>query len=339
MLLAGPASVEAGKKRRNASLDRLKQRSASERWQRLQTQWLPFPSEPRDPAGDPSAENPPSAGSDQPNNPVHAPGDPSMGARTRTRIPSPPVDSSPAVGFDTQHNEGFYFPAAVDPRDRAAAFPDVPSAPASRDSVWIIAEDTAGLSDEKRTASRVSSVSSAQVDTTYRQQATSLDDARPKPISAILPYYDYSPNGEDPCEILCPRPDGCPDDDLTKLCPELVELPNVHFESRAFADAHVFWEASNLFSNPLYFEDAPLERYGHTHGPIIQPLVSVGKFGAQLVGLPYQMALHPIHEHRYAIGWYRPGECAPYKYYLPPWNARAALTAGAAYTGLIFLIP
>ena len=41
----------------------------------------------------------------------------------------------------------------------------------------------------------------------------------------------------------------------------------------------------NLWYNPLYFEDAPLERYGHTYHHALQPFASVAKFGKQLIGL------------------------------------------------------
>lgn len=166
-----------------------------------------------------------------------------------------------------------------------------------------------------------------------------IENLLPKPITDILPYYDYAPNGEDPCEYMCPRPAGCPEEDSALPCPEFVELPDSPPDGRSFVEMHMLWEPSNLFHNPLYFEDHTLERYGHTHGPVLQPFVSVGKFGAQLIGLPYQMALHPPCECQYVLGWHRPGECIPYRYHFPPWNTKAAITAAAAYTGLIFLIP
>lgn len=160
-----------------------------------------------------------------------------------------------------------------------------------------------------------------------------------KPITAIFPYHDYAPERGDPCEYLCPRPEDCPEPKQSRPCPEPVELPQSPFTEWTFADTHLFWAPSNLFHNPLYFEDAPLERYGHTDPHFVQPFVSLGKFGVQLIGLPYQMALHPVHEHVYTLGWYRPGECAPKKCYRVPLNAKAGLTAGAAYTGLFFLFP
>jgi hypothetical protein len=39
----------------------------------------------------------------------------------------------------------------------------------------------------------------------------------------------------------------------------------------------------------------------------------------------------------YTLGYYRPGECAPKKYYRITWNAHAATVEAGVWTGLIFL--
>lgn len=209
------------------------------------------------------------------------------------------------------------------------AAPELPSLPpeeqgrSAQQPVWHLQQNSLGQKDLNEDA----------------REMEGLANVLPKPITSILPYYDYLPGGEDPCEYMCPRPEGCGTDEDARPCPELVAMPDVSLAGRHFVDTHVLWEPSNLFHNPLYFEDHALERYGHTHHELLQPFVSVGKFGAQFIGLPYQMALHPIHECQYTLGWHRPGECVPYRYHLPPWNTKAALTAAGAYTGLIFLFP
>lgn len=309
LIVLGPQAsspAAAGKKRREASLEELRERNPSERWRLLQKTWRPLDSTPQPVAGAAATEPAAPAAPPSENEVVTSPDFPA-------REPSPPDQSS------------------------AVAAPAQIPAPKQTLPVWFIDEaQNADPQHTKRSAP-------ATISTSHRQQPTPIQpasaDAQPKPITSILPYYDYAPEDDSPCEFLCPQPENCPEADKSKRCPELVDLPHVGFESRAFAESNVTWEASNLLSNPLYFEDAALERYGHTHNQLVQPLFSLGKFGTQLVGLPYQMALHPICERRYALGWYRPGECAPYKFYLPPWNTKAAVTAGAAYTGLIFLIP
>ncbi len=138
--------------------------------------------------------------------------------------------------------------------------------------------------------------------------------ARIKPIRDIVPYFQPEP------------------------MPVTHELPPSPTE-RGFVPAEFTWAASNVYHNPLYFEDFALERYGHSHHPVVQPFVSVGKFTGQFIGLPYKMAIDPVWDEEYVLGWYRPGELAPYLFYQVPWNWRAATTAAGTYTGLIFLFP
>lgn len=99
------------------------------------------------------------------------------------------------------------------------------------------------------------------------------------------------------------------------------------------------WAPTNFYHYPLYFEDPSLERYGHTHHPLVQPFASTGLFATQLVGLPYQMALHPIHSKQYALGYYRPGEYAPKKHYQIPFNEEATVVEVATVVGLFLIIP
>ncbi len=169
------------------------------------------------------------------------------------------------------------------------------------------------------------------------------DPAKLKRITEIQPYASYEPDpdnrAENPCENLCPRPDGLPCEPTNKACPEEVVLSNAPYQSRQFAQTVFGWEASNIFHNPIYFQDIALERYGHTYPCWIQPFASVGKFSLQFAGLPYQMAIDPPCKRIYALGYYRPGECVPKLHYQIPWNTKAALTEAGVVTGLIYLFP
>ncbi len=111
------------------------------------------------------------------------------------------------------------------------------------------------------------------------------------------------------------------------------------FPERAFPAIVMPWEAPNYFHYPLYFEDPALERYGHTHHAFVQPLASIGRFGVQLLSLPYQMTIDPPCREVYSLGWYRPGECAPKLHYQVPLDAKAAVVQVATVTGLVFLVP
>lgn len=161
-----------------------------------------------------------------------------------------------------------------------------------------------------------------------------------RPITQIQPFFDYSPTGDDPCEHLCPAPEGLCPDDPNRLCPQPYDMPMSASAERYFPHLAFYWAASDLFHNPLYFENPALERYGHVHvNDCVEPAYSMARFGAQLVGLPYQMALDHACRRQYALGWYRPGDFAPKLIYQPPLNARAAGTAAAAYTGIFLLVP
>jgi hypothetical protein len=118
-----------------------------------------------------------------------------------------------------------------------------------------------------------------------------------------------------------------------------VKFGDEVYRPRAFPDAVFPWEAPNLWHYPLYFEDPALERYGHSHGYIAQPFWSVARFSGQLLALPYQMTIDPPCCPVYALGWYRPGDCAPKLKYKIPWNTHAAAVEAGVVTGLFFLIP
>jgi hypothetical protein len=146
-----------------------------------------------------------------------------------------------------------------------------------------------------------------------------------RPLNKIDPYPDYRPP-----DYVPPKQKREP---VATWSDQKYE--RVHFSNRMFN-----WEASNLSHNPLYFEDVPLERYGHTYPEIVQPFASVALFSAQFLGLPYQAAIDPCCKEIYTLGYYRPGEaCVPKLFYRVPWNAEAAGAEAAVATGLIFLIP
>ncbi|KKL25969.1 hypothetical protein LCGC14_2399990, partial [marine sediment metagenome] len=99
------------------------------------------------------------------------------------------------------------------------------------------------------------------------------------------------------------------------------------------------WKASGLCHKPLYFEDVHLERYGHSHGPYIQPIISGAHFFLSVPILPYKMGLYPPNECMYTLGYYRPGSCAPYLLDPLPISIRAALAQGGVATGVAYLLP
>ena len=116
----------------------------------------------------------------------------------------------------------------------------------------------------------------------------------------------------------------------------------IGFESyagRQFIPSAVEWKASGLCHKPLYFEDVQLERYGHEVGPVLQPLLSSAHFFGNALILPYKMGINPPNECQYALGYYRPGNCAPYMIQPFPFSLRGAAAQAGFVTGAAALIP
>jgi hypothetical protein len=160
-------------------------------------------------------------------------------------------------------------------------------------------------------------------------QNTASDPSQLKKVTSIQPFVDYEPETTQIDQQI--------DSDL--IAPSEVNLGNETPGRRQMEPILYQWHASNLYHYPLYFEDPQLERYGHTFENYMQPFASVGRFGVQLAGLPYQMTIDPIWKRRYTLGWYRPGDVAPKQVHQIPWNTKAAINQAAVTTGLGFVFP
>jgi hypothetical protein len=121
--------------------------------------------------------------------------------------------------------------------------------------------------------------------------------------------------------------------------PVTCSLGDQDVSERMFADSILTWKASGLCHNPLYFEDVKLERYGHEWGPVVQPALSTVRFFGDLAVLPYKMGIHPPQECQYPLGYYRPGECAPWTHGPVPISLRGALSQAAFVTGTAWALP
>ena len=111
------------------------------------------------------------------------------------------------------------------------------------------------------------------------------------------------------------------------------------FSGRCWEQTTYMWKASAMCHKPLYFEDEQLERYGHSFSPCFQPFVSGAHFFLTLPVLPYCMGVEPPCECIYALGYYRPGSCAPYMCNPIPLSPRGALLQAGAVTGAAAVLP
>ncbi len=121
--------------------------------------------------------------------------------------------------------------------------------------------------------------------------------------------------------------------------PVTCSLGDQGVAERMFADSILTWKASGTCHKPLYFEDVQLERYGHEWGPVVQPALSTVRFFGDLAFLPYKMGIHPPNECQYPLGYYRPGECAPWTRGPVPISLRGAMSQAAFVTGTAWALP
>lgn len=111
------------------------------------------------------------------------------------------------------------------------------------------------------------------------------------------------------------------------------------YAGRQFIPSAMEWKASGLCHKPLYFEDVQLERYGHEVGPVLQPLISSAHFFGNMLILPYKMGVNLPGECQYPLGYYRPGDCAPYMIQPFPFSLRGAAVQAGFVSGAAALIP
>lgn len=110
------------------------------------------------------------------------------------------------------------------------------------------------------------------------------------------------------------------------------------FIPRQWCQTTFTWKASCLCHKPLYFEQVNFERYGHTWGPLMDPVLSGAHFFTSFVFLPYKMGIEPPQECIYPLGYYRPNSCAPYMLFPIPLSWRGALFEAGAVTGVIWML-
>jgi len=99
------------------------------------------------------------------------------------------------------------------------------------------------------------------------------------------------------------------------------------------------WEASALATRPVYFEDVNLERYGYSHGLLLEPLFSAGHFFLRVPFIPYMRGADPPLQPVYALGYGRPGSYFPYHLHRPPLSLRGAVQEAAWAVGLVYILP
>lgn len=110
--------------------------------------------------------------------------------------------------------------------------------------------------------------------------------------------------------------------------------------ARHWPQRTVAYRAANNWHLPLWFEDAPMERYGCSVGDPFQPGVSVALAALHTAAVPYSAMRHPPWQKVYPSDWPEqpPDGCIM----IPPFDGITPLAIGAevaVIVNLILLVP
>ncbi len=294
--------ADDGTTKADALLDNLKRRSPEERWQRVKKLY---------PADPPAL---------RPNSPARLPADHQQTLPDDGVPPSPEksqlIPRLTALPMDTSND--WILPARP-PVDDQGSVP-APLSLRSEDRFSADARPSRATVDIALQDTEMKSSTAA------KNVAAPNRALRERQISEIHPYYDRDQDG-DIREFA-----------IRKGKELDIDFKPKSFSDRSFPEVTLAWEASNFTYHPLYFSDPALERYGHSHHPLLQPIASIARAGVQFIFLPYQMAIIPPCKEESPLGYYRPGDCVTKLHYQVPLNAEAAVVEAAALTGLFFMI-
>ncbi len=138
---------------------------------------------------------------------------------------------------------------------------------------------------------------------------------------------------------LAPSAGATPIDCSVKLFAPATEGVAASQMSLSWGQIEYQWTPTELAHQPLYFDDAPLERYGQTVSPALQPILSGARFFGTLPVVPYKIGLNGPWDRVTTLGYYRPGSPAPCVSQTLPLKFDAAFIESGAWVGLIFLLP
>lgn len=343
------------------ALQRLKQRSARQRWEQLHQEWLqhkkqkamPMPPEPdsedepmsssrvdapADSAGE-TEENP----FEEPVNQVTPPSEMKTAQEsdlnTEAGEPASPESDVPEVTQTPAETAPRAAPGAA-PRTASPRTTPRPRTSVTRNTELVSPDAESGAEPSGRVRLQKRQKPAADKPLTAQEELNRLLEGEAiVPIPAPVTDPDLLPKISAIDPNPKPRTDSTSRPRPEELKDLYVELGKVPYVQRISPEMYYSWEATNSFYYPLYFEDPDLERYGHTRRPIGQLASSIGRFTVQLAFMPYQMTLAPLHKRVYPLGYYNPGDYVPYQKKQIPWNWKAAGVQAGTVLGIGALTP
>lgn len=129
------------------------------------------------------------------------------------------------------------------------------------------------------------------------------------------------------------------DERMPPDCASSLFAKRVDWGKRDRNEKYYAWEPTNFFHRPLYFDDVPLERYGQSKCPPLQPIASGARFFLTLPILPYKFGVDRPHDCVTTLGHRPPGSCVPCIKQTIPYETDAALLQAATTLGLVLVLP
>ena len=154
---------------------------------------------------------------------------------------------------------------------------------------------------------------------------------RPAPKDCFKPTFKSLHNIELNIQSSKQKPTDCSNHLFTKT--------TTHLPSRMQTARTFHWEATDFSHQPLYFDNVPLERYGQTRSPLLQPFISGAHFFGTLPVLPYKMGIDRYKDKIYTLGYYRSGSFAPCTRQRLPFEWDAVLFESGAWVALVLFVP
>jgi hypothetical protein len=161
----------------------------------------------------------------------------------------------------------------------------------------------------------------------------------PSPYNPIAPRVPTAVDAERPIGAVSSRITNPSGRMPTDLAADRFRGEYPPYLPRDWEDSMYFWDAPTMCIGPLRYEEVNLERYGYSHCPAIQPVLSGMKFLGTTLALPYSIAARPFGTCQYPLGHYRPGSDVPFRHIRPELRPWPATVECMTIAGLILLIP
>jgi hypothetical protein len=274
-----------------------------------------------------------------------------VGHRTAPAIPSTLPDE-PGAGPLARESESLSAPAGP-------GFEDLPPLPGEFAPARVTPRSTSAAQPAPRVATRLGSDRPAHVQETPGHSTLSpelrreVEQIAQRQESEAAQRNLMAESEQPTTQLELPRAPSPTEARPLRAIPVPEEF--IPLAPRQWAPSRKYWAAAATCHMPLYFQDAALERYGHSaeqfFGPtgrfltypiddptqsnqrnqIVQPFMSAGLLVLQIAALPYNLIVDPPWEAEYDLGYWRPGDRIPNDLYYLPWHGVGPPLRGSNY--------